>query len=339
MRSTGTKTPRLPATLSLPRRIIAGLHLAAAAALIVVSSHGASSQSARTVKIVVPVPPGGAGDILARQLGEQVGHAQGASVVTENRPGAGTVIGTESVARAAPDGNTLLLNAPYMLINPQLRKVSYDPLTSFEPICYLVSSPGVIVVNSASPYRTLADLIDAARAKPGELTLASVGPGTAQHVGFEMLKRAADINLTYVPYAGGAPAINALLGGHVTSVFAEYAPLASHLKAGTLRALATSARKRIEPLPELPTVAESGYHDYEVDLWWGLFAPAKTPKETLSQLARWFTDALRAPAVQAKLAAQGFSSVAMCGPEFGALLRKQYDDYGRIIRETNIRAE
>jgi tripartite-type tricarboxylate transporter receptor subunit TctC len=314
--------------------MVAGLRRGAVAILMVLSGYAASSQSTRTVKIVVPVPPGGAGDILARQLAEQVGHAQGASVVTENRPGAGTVIGTESVARAAPDGNTLLLNAPYLLISPQLRKVNYDPLTSFEPLCYLVSSPGVIVVNSASPYRTLADLVTAARAKPGELTLASVGPGTAQHIGFE-----ADINVTYVPYAGGAPAINALLGGHVTAVFAEYAPLASHLKAGTLRAIATSARRRIEPLPDLPTVAESGYHDYEVDFWWGLFAPANTPEETLAQLRRWFTDALRAPGIEVKLAAQGFSSVGMCGGEFRALLRKQYDDYGHIIRDTNMRAE
>ena len=322
------------------RRSVFGLLTAAAASiLIVLSCHAASSQAARTVKIVVPVPPGGAGDILARQLAEQVGHAQGATIVTENRPGAGTVIGTESVARAPADGNTLLLNAPYMLISPQLRKVNYDPLRSFEPVCYLVSSPGVIVVNSASPYRTLADLIDAARAKPGELTLASVGPGTAQHIGFEMLKRAANVDLTYVPYAGGAPAINALLGGHVTAVFAEYAPLAGHLKGGTLRALATSAKTRIEPLPNLPTVAESGYPDYEVDLWWGLFAPAQTPKQVLSQLTRWFTDALGAPEVKAKLNAQGFSAVAMCGADFATLLRKQFDDYGRVIRAANIRAE
>jgi len=285
------------------------------------------------------VPPGGAGDILARNLAAQIGKTESASVVIENRPGAGTVIGTETVARAAPDGNTLLLNAPYILINAQLRKVNYDPLTSFEPICYLVSSPGVFVVNSASSYRTLNDLIDAARAKPGELTLASVGPGTAQHIGIEMLKRAANVNLTYVPYAGGAPAINDLLGGHVTAVFAEYAPLAGNLKAGTLRAIATSARERIEQLPNLPTVAESGYHDYEVDLWWGLFAPARTPKETLSQLTRLFTDALWAPEVKAKLAAEGFSPVGTCGADFGTLLRKQYDEYGRVIREANIKVD
>jgi tripartite-type tricarboxylate transporter receptor subunit TctC len=314
--------------------------LAAAAAILIVAAlpQEAPSQT-KQMKIVVPLPPGGAGDILARLLAEQVGHAHEAAVVIENRPGAGSIIGTEAVARAAPDGSTLLINAPYMLIGPQVKKVNYDPLTSFEPVCYLVSSPGVIVVNAASPYRTLADLLDAARAKPAELTFASVGPATAQHIGFERLKRAAHVDMIYVPYSGGAPAINALLGGHVTAVFAEYAPLAEHIKAGTLRALATSAPTRIDPLPDLPTVAESGFNDYEVDLWWSLFAPAKTSKETISQLAAWFTSAMHAPEVKGKLVAQGFAPVGMCGTEFGALLRKQYDDYGRVIREANIKSD
>jgi tripartite-type tricarboxylate transporter receptor subunit TctC len=276
---------------------------------------------------------------VARLLAERVGRAQGAAVVTENRPGAGTIVGTESVARATPDGGTLLINAPYILISPHLRKVNFDPLRSFAPICYLVSSPGVIVVNSASPYRTLAQLIEDARARPGELTLGSVGPGTAQHIGFEMLRRTAKINMTYVPYAGGAPAINALLGGHINAVLAEYAPLATHIKSGALRALATTSRARMELLPDLPTVAEFGYLDYEVDLWWGLFAPEKTPDAMLTTLARWFSEALRASEVKAKLDAQGFSAVGMCGADFGALLRRQFDQYGRITREANIRPD
>jgi tripartite-type tricarboxylate transporter receptor subunit TctC len=181
--------------------------------------------------------------------------------------------------------------------------------------------------------------MSAARAKPGELTFASVGPATAQHIGFERLRRAANVDMTYVPYSGGAPAINTLLGGHVTAVFAEYAPLAEHIKAGTLRALATSSRARIAPLPDLPTVAESGYSDYEVDLWWSLFAPAKTPKETVAQLADWFRASMQAPEVKAKLIAQGFTPVGMCGADFSALLRKQYDDYGRVIRAANIKGD
>lgn len=321
------------------RRLFGRMLAAAAAILIVAALPQEAPSQTKQMKIVVPLPPGGAGDILARLLAEQVGHAHEAAVVIENRPGAGSIIGTEAVARAAPDGSTLLINAPYMLIGPQVKKVNYDPLTSFEPVCYLVSSPGVIVVNAASPYRTLADLLDAARAKPAELTFASVGPATAQHIGFERLKRAAHVDMIYVPYSGGAPAINALLGGHVTAVFAEYAPLAEHIKAGTLRALATSAPTRIDPLPDLPTVAESGFNDYEVDLWWSLFAPAKTSKETISQLAAWFTSAMHAPEVKGKLVAQGFAPVGMCGTEFGALLRKQYDDYGRVIREANIKSD
>jgi tripartite-type tricarboxylate transporter receptor subunit TctC len=151
-----------------------------------------------------------------------------------------------------------------------------------------------------------------------------------------MLRRSSGADLTYVPFAGGAPAINALLGGHVSAVLAEYAPLAEHIKAGTLRAVATTARTRIELLPDVPTVAESGYPGYEVDLWWGLFAPAKTPAATVAQLGGWFTAAMQAPSVKAKLVAQGFAPVATCGADFAALLRKQYEDYGRVIRDAKI---
>ena len=318
-------------------RYLSRLLVYAFAVALIVADQIASAQTG-TIKIVLPVPPGGAGDIVARLLVEQVSRVQGQTMVIESRPGAGTTIGTEAVARAAPDGNTLLINAPFLLISPHLRKVSYDPLSSLEPICYLVSSPGVIVVNGASPYRTLADLLDAARTKPGQLTFASAGPGTTHHIGFETLKRAADVDLIYVPYPGGAPAISALLGGHVTSVLAEYAPLAEHLKAGKLRAIATTAGTRIPALPDLPTVAES-YKNYEVDFWWGLFAPAKTPKQTITRLASWFTAAMQVPELKEKLVAQGFFPVGTCGADFAALLRKQFDEYGRIIREANIKPE
>jgi len=310
-----------------------------AAALVFGATSGASSQRGQTIRLVVPVPPGGAADILARNLAAQIANSEGASLIVENRPGAGTVIGTEAVARAMPDGSTLLLNAPYILINPQLRKVNYDALTSFEPVCHLVSSPGVFVVNSASPYRTLADLIEAARTHPGVLSVGSAGPGTAQQIGIEMLKRAAGVNLMYVPYPGGAPAINDLLGEHITAVFAEYAPLAGHLDAGTFRAIATSARARIAQLPNVPTVAEAGYRGYEVDLWWGVFAPAKTPNEILSKVARQFTDALQAPELRTKLAAEGFAPVGTCGADFAALLRKQYEELGSAIREAAIKLD
>jgi tripartite-type tricarboxylate transporter receptor subunit TctC len=303
------------------------------------SNQGAWSQTTKTIRIVVPTPPG-ASDTTARMLADHVSQAQGLTMVIDNRPGAGTVIGTEAVSRATPDGNTLLVNAPpAFVISPHLRKLGYDPLGSFEPICSLVSFPIVIAVNGASPYRTLADLTNAARAEPGELTLASVGPASLTHIGFEMIKRAANVNMTFVPYPGTGPAVNALLGGHVTSYFGNYTDAAMHVKAGKLRALAIATRTRFEPLPDVPTVAESGYKDYEVDAWFGLFAPAKTPKGILSQLAGWFTTALQAPEVKAKLIALGLKPVGMCGPDFATLLRKQYAEYGRMIREANIKAE
>lgn len=154
-----------------------------------------------------------------------------------------------------------------------------------------------------------------------------------------MLKRASKVDITFVPYPGAAPTVNAILGEHVTSALAQYLPAAEHLKSGRLRALAVASRQRIEPLPEVPTIIEAGYEDIEADVWNGLFAPAKTPKETVSQLAEWFTAALQVADVKAKLVTQGLFPVATCGADFGALLRKQYDDYGRIIREADIKAE
>jgi len=291
------------------------------------------------LRIVVPFPPGGSTDILARLPADQIARMQGIATVTENRPGAGTIVATEAVSRAAPDGNTLLLNANSFVINPNLRKLSYDPLTSFEPVCYLVRSPQVVVVNSASPYRTLADLIDVARAKPGELTMASVGPATTQHLAIEMLKHAADVNLTYIPYQGGAHAMNALLGEHVTAVLANYAEVFEQVHAGKLRALATTGEGRTDTLPDVPTVAETGYKGYEAVAWFGLVAPAKTPPETLSRLEGWLKAALQVPEIRTKLITLGLYPVGKCGAEYGAHMREQYDAYARAIAASNIKSD
>jgi tripartite-type tricarboxylate transporter receptor subunit TctC len=328
------------ANLKLPHRR-QFLHLAAGAAalsILCIFGHDAWSQTARTIKIVVPTPPGGGNDILARLLAEQIGRAQGTTVVVENRVGGGTAIATEAVSRAAPDGNTVLIMGYSFVINSNLKTLNYHPLTSFEPICNLVSSPMIIVVNSASPYRTLADLLNAARAKPGGLNLAAAGPATTMHIAFELLKRAANVDITFVPYPGSAPANNALLGGHVTAVISD-ASVVEQLKAGKLRALAVTTAMRSEALPDIPTVAESGYPGYGEDIMIGLVAPAKTPKATISQLAGWFGAAVQLTEVKGKLAIQGLYPVATCEADFGAHLRKKYDEYSRVIREANIKAE
>jgi tripartite-type tricarboxylate transporter receptor subunit TctC len=313
--------------------------LLAAAALLALPAHGAQAQNARTIKIVVPSTAGGGADTLARLLGDQIGRKQGQTIVVENRPGAGNTIGTEFVARAAPDGNTVLVTTPEFVINAHLRKLSYDPLTSFEPICYLVKSPQLIVVNAASPYRTLKDFLDAARDKPGELTIASAGPASSPHISIEALKHANGVNINFIPYQGSTPAVNALLGGHITAAMASYPNLAELIGSGKLRALATASAARIEPMPNVPTIAESGFKNFEADIWFGLVAPAKTPGDAIAQLDAWFTAALKDSEVTPKLTAQGLFPVGTCGAPFAAFTKKQYDDYGRAIRDANIKAQ
>jgi tripartite-type tricarboxylate transporter receptor subunit TctC len=308
--------------------LAATLSLAAAAP-------GAWAQSG-TIKIVVPYTPGSGPDILSRLMAEQIGRAQGPTVVVENRPGAGTVIGTEAVERAEPDGHTVLLVANSFVVNPALKRASYDPTRSFDSVCYLAATPMVLVVLGSSPYRTLDDLIAAARAKPGELAFASGGPGSSLHVAIEVLKRAANINVTYVPYGGTAPAVNALMGNHVAAVWADYPTVVSQLESGTLRGLVTTSRARVEALPNVPTLGETGISNYEADIFYGIVAPAKTPPEALAQLSGWFSSALKVPDMKPKLAQQGLFPVGTCGAEFGAYLRRQGEEYSRIIREANI---
>jgi tripartite-type tricarboxylate transporter receptor subunit TctC len=321
------------------------LHVAAvvvaASASLFSFADGAWSQAARTIRIVVAVPAGGPADTLAHlfadQMSQAFSRARGPMLQIDTRLLADGTVGAENVSRAAPDGDTLLMTTNAFLINPHLRQVRYDPLTSFEPICYLVSSPEVVLVSDRSQYRTLRDLLEAARANPGELTMASFGPAGSAHIAIEMLKLAADVNIGYIPFPNQVLAINALASDRVTSVFVSYRAVREYLKDGRLRALATASRTRIDALPDVPTIAESGYAGYEaaVRLW--LLAPAATPKETVSHLAGLFTTAMNAPEVKSKLVAEQLNPVGMCGADSAAFLRKQYEDIGRVIRDANIK--
>jgi len=316
--------------------------IVALAALAILAGHPAAAQDSlrdKSIRIVVPFPPGGSADSLARIVTQQATQANGQRFVIENRPGAGTIIGTEAVARSAPDGTTLLMMSNSFVINAIVRaSLPYDPM-AFEPVCFLVDSPQVLAVNEASPYRTLKDLVEAARARPGELSYAAVGPATTQHIAGEIFKQAADINLTYVPYPGGAPAVTAAVGGHVPVVLANYNEVMEQLRAGTLRPLAVASRQRIKPLPDVPTFVEAGYKDYETSAFFGLVAPAKTPPGTLDQLGSMLVSALQAPDVTAKLVTQGLDVVGKCGDDFRAHIRRQHEKYSRAIRDGNIKAE
>lgn len=318
---------------------LAGALAAVACLALLPLSHHASAQSGRTIRIVVPFPAGGSADILARLLGEHIAKNQNVSVVIENRPGGGASIAYEAVARAAPDGNTLVINGNSLVINPHLRKVSYDPIKSFEPVCYLLSSPQVFVVRADSPYKTLAELVAGTKAHAGTLVFATVGPATTQHIGFEQFRLMSKIDVTYVPYPGGAPAMTALLGGHVQAVLTNYSEAVEQLHAGTVRALASASLKRIPPLPDVPTADELGYKGYSAEVWFGVMAPAKTPREATAQLASWFQAALKTPELAAKLIKIGLYPVGTCLDDFAKHIRSQYDEYGRIIRDAGIKAQ
>lgn len=293
----------------------------------------------RLMRIVVSFAAGGTADTLARLVGQDIAAATGMAVVIENRPGAGTAIATEFVYRAAPDGGTLLLTADPFVINPSLRtSVPYDPF-AFEPLCLLVTSPQVLVVNAESPYKSVASLVMAAKARPGELTYAAVGPGTSQHIAGVMFKRAAEINMVYVPFTGGAGVVTSVLGGHVTAALVNYNEVLGHIEVGKLRPLAVASHSRFTGLPAVPTLNELGYRTIDATAWFGVLAPPRTPRETLLLLITQFKSAVTAPEVKSKLESLGLHPVGACGNEFDAYLRRQYDHYARIVREADIRVE
>jgi tripartite-type tricarboxylate transporter receptor subunit TctC len=312
--------------------------LALAAVVLVALAMPAAAQTARNLKIVVPYPPASGPDILTRLMADQIGRAQNATVVVENRPGGGTTIGTEAVARAAPDGGTVLLVANSFVVNPALKKGNYDVAGSFEPVCQLAATPIVLVVKGDSPFKTIADLIAAARARPGELSVGGA-PASSLQMAHEVLKRGANISMTYVPFGGTAPAVNTLMGGHVTAVSADYPTVVGHIKSGTLRPLVTAGAKRVETMPDVPTFAEAGLGKYEDEIFYGYMAPAKTPSDATKQLGGWFSEAMSAAEVKPKLAQQGLFTSIKCGADFAGYLHNMIDQYGRIIREANIKAE
>jgi tripartite-type tricarboxylate transporter receptor subunit TctC len=317
-------------------RMLNVLGTALAAVLLVAPTVPAWSQG-KTVKIVVPYTPGSGPDIISRLLGEQIGRANGPTVVVENRPGAGTVIGTEAAMRAEPDGGTILLVANSFVINPAVRRGNYT-LESFEPVCNLAATPMVLVVQGSSPWKTVQDLVAEARANPGKVTFASGGPASSLHVAIEVLRLATKIDTNYVPYGGTAPAVNALVGGHVQAVWADYPTVVSQLKAGTLRGLVTTSPQRVADLPNVPTLNETGITRYEAEIFYGMVAPAKTPPAAVAQLSDLLLAAMKTPEVQPKLAQQGLFPVNSCGAPFGEFLRKITADYERIIKEAGIKA-
>src|SRR5258705_4343944 len=236
----------------------------------------------KTIKIVVPFAPGGGTDVVARTLAQEMAKELGASVIIENKPGAGTIIGTQSVAASAPDGYTLLMGTFANAVNPSLQaKLPYDAHGDFAAVALVARSVNLVVVNPASPIKSIADLVAAAKAEPEKLSYGTYGTGTSAHLAGELFKHMAKVNLTTVPYKGAAPAITDLLGGQIQVMFTTVASAASLVEAGQLRALAVTSAQRSPAFPNVPTVAEAGVPGYAAESWYGLFAPARTPPDII----------------------------------------------------------
>lgn len=294
----------------------------------------------KSVRLVVPFPPGGAVDLLARTLGQPLSRAMGQNVIVENRPGGNTVIGAELVARAPADGHTVLLMAPSFTINPFVRsKLSYDTLRDFAGVTRIASNPLVISVHPSLPVKTVKDLVALARARPGELTFATASIVGGQRIAAELFRDAARINIVNVPYNGGAPAATAVMGGHTTLLVANVSETAPHIASGRLRGVAVTSLTRSDTLPDVPTVAESGYAGFEALNWFGAVVRAATPKNVVERLSAEIRDALQLAAVKDILGKQGLAPAAMMPREFDAFLRAEMQRNERIIRLLNLKID
>jgi tripartite-type tricarboxylate transporter receptor subunit TctC len=311
------------------------------AALLASAPVQAQTFPTKPIRFIIPFPPGGVTDPVARMVGEKVAHSTGQAVIVDNRPGGAGIIGAEIARHAAPDGYTLFMgHSGTHTVNPHLyASLPYDPIRDFQPITLMMSTSHVLVVPEASPARSVADLEALARSKPEGLTYASQGVGAGGHLLGEMFAARTRAKLQHVPYKGSAPALLDLLAGRVDLFFDAVITSAPHVKAGKLRALATASPRRARVLPEVPTMAEAGYPGIELDFWFALFAPAGTPQEIVRKLHDEFVKALASPDVSSRFTEQGLDIVTSSPEELRALIDADAMRLGRIVREAGVKVE
>jgi len=294
----------------------------------------------RPVRLLVPFAPGGAVDIVARTLGDELAGRWGRPVVVENRPGAGGVVASEAIAKAAPDGYTLIIVAIGHALNPHLyAKLPYDSFNDFTPISLIGTSPNMLLVRADSPIKTLADLLAAARERPGQIAYGHAGNGTSSHLAGELLKYMAKIDITPIPYKGGAPALTDLIGGHIPMTFNNIPESIAQVTAGTVRPLGVTTAIRSPVLPNVPTIAESGLPGFDTGVWWGLLGPGGLAADIKAKLAKDCIDAVNTATVKARLLALGATPIGSSPEQFAALIRSDYEKWGPIIKAAGIRGE
>lgn len=315
------------------------LILVATLSLMLAPSAFADDYPNRPVRLIIPFPPGGSNDVVGRLVAQQLSTKLGQQVYVDNRAGAGGTIGTEACATAAPDGYTICVISIAHAVNPALYQLKYDPIKSFTPISIFATGPNVLVVNPTSPIRSVKDLLALAKEKPGELNYASAGVGSFQHLGAELFKLQAHVNLVHVPYKGGGPAMQDVIAGHVKIMFSSLVQTTPFIKSGQLIALGTGGAKRSPVLPDVPTIAEAGVPGYVADNWWGLAAPVGLPKPIIDKLFTATQAALKAPELQAQFEREGAATVEMSTAEFGEYIKTEIEKWGRVVKEGNIHSQ
>jgi tripartite-type tricarboxylate transporter receptor subunit TctC len=315
--------------------------LALSLALAACGGAWAQSYPAKPIRFIVPFPPGGSADILARAIGQKAGEGLGQSLVVENRPGAGTAIGAEALARSPADGYAVMIGTVSShAINPALNpKLAYDPVKDFTPISLVASIPFAMIVHPSVPAKSVREFISLAKSKPASLNYSSAGNGTSNHLAGELLKSMAGIDIVHIPYKGSAPALNDLVAGQVSLMFDLVLTAAPHVKSGAVRGLAVTGAKRSSALPELPTVAESGVPGYEVSAWFGIFAPAGMPQPVVQRLNADFVKALQQPELRQRLASQGAEPLTSTPDEFAAYLRSEIAKWAKVVKDSGMKVD
>jgi tripartite-type tricarboxylate transporter receptor subunit TctC len=321
-------------------RIASLFALAALALAVLPSQPSRAAYPDRIIRIVVPFAPGGGTDVIARALAQEMAKDLGASVIIENKPGAGTIIGTQAVATSEPDGYTLLMGTFANAVNPSLNpKLPYDAHNDFAPVSLIARSFNIVVVNPKSPLQSMADLIAAAKAEPDKMSYGTFGTGTSAHLAGELFKSMAKVNMTAVPYKGAAPAITDVIGGQIQVVFTTVASAASLIEGGQLRALAVTSAQRSPAFPQLPTVSEAGVPGYAAEAWYGLFAPARTPPEIIERLNKSVAKAVQSDAFRRLSVNEGLVMAAGPPEDLGRYFLGEEERWRKVIRDAGIKIE
>jgi tripartite-type tricarboxylate transporter receptor subunit TctC len=325
----------------LSRRRFVGLAAAAAAApSILVSRASGADWPVRPVRVVVPFTPGGSTDITARLISNRLQEVWGQSVVVENKPGAGGNIAADMVAHSDPDGYTIFIVGPGLATNRFLYpSLSYDPVGDFAPVTLLITQPNLMCVPNSSPAKSVKEFIAYCNENKGKVTYASSGNGTTLHLSGELFKRLAKVEMTHIPYRGGAPAIDDLIPGRVDVIFDNMPSILSHVKAGTLRGLAVTTKERVAVVPDIPTIAESGVPGFDVFSWFGFFVPVRTPQDVIARINADTNAALAHASVKSRFEELGATPKGSTPAELAAFLKSETDKWGPVIQEAKIRVE